>query len=352
MELKVGSSVRFLNDVGGGVVTKILDKQKVMVLTHDGFEVPSGIKELVVIAEPDNYKMDEPNAKQAKEVPQKTKTEKINPEKLFFPDFDFDFTNGDKLDLLLAFYKQGKANADNLEVYLINNSNYHTFYNLVRKGTDGKATQYATGVLEANTKNKIGHVTPDSFNTAPEFVVQAVFYQKNQYKLHEPASVTLKINPVKLLKDNAYKENDFFQDRALILPVVGETSQRETLKAISDVDIKKALLQKDKNITNIAPVKTVKPDKLEIDLHIQALVDDFKGLSNGEILELQMERFKSELKQAMAQGPKKLVFIHGVGNGVLKLEIRKELDRLFKKLTYQDASFKEYGYGATLVKLF
>ena len=46
---------------------------------------------------------------------------------------------------------------------------------------------------------------------------------------------------------------------------------------------------------------------------------------------------------------KKIVFIHGVGNGVLKNEIRKALEKKYKWHTFQDASFKEYGYGATMV---
>ena len=43
------------------------------------------------------------------------------------------------------------------------------------------------------------------------------------------------------------------------------------------------------------------------------------------------------------------MFIHGVGNGTLKTELRKALGIEYKKLTYHDASFKEYGYGATLI---
>ncbi len=46
-----------------------------------------------------------------------------------------------------------------------------------------------------------------------------------------------------------------------------------------------------------------------------------------------------------------MVFIHGVGNGKLKYEIHKLLDTRFAGLKYQDASFKEYGFGATLVYL-
>ncbi|MFP4019887.1 MAG: Smr/MutS family protein [Bacteroidales bacterium] len=46
-----------------------------------------------------------------------------------------------------------------------------------------------------------------------------------------------------------------------------------------------------------------------------------------------------------------MVFIHGVGNGRLRYELRKSLDKDYPDLDYQDASFQEYGYGATLVFL-
>ena len=98
--------------------------------------------------------------------------------------------------------------------------------------------------------------------------------------------------------------------------------------------------------------KAIQSQIVEVDLHIHELLDDFRGLSNSEMPEIQMRKFREELDNAMRKGIKKIVFIHGVGAGVLKLEIRKELDRMKKKLDYQDASFKEYGYGATLVRIF
>jgi dsDNA-specific endonuclease/ATPase MutS2 len=48
---------------------------------------------------------------------------------------------------------------------------------------------------------------------------------------------------------------------------------------------------------------------------------------------------------------RKMVFIHGVGNGKLKYELIKALNERYPDLVYQDASFKEYGYGATMVYL-
>ncbi|HYX08752.1 MAG TPA: Smr/MutS family protein, partial [Bacteroidales bacterium] len=93
-----------------------------------------------------------------------------------------------------------------------------------------------------------------------------------------------------------------------------------------------------------------KPGQVEeVDLHIQEIVDDYTGMSNGEIINIQLARFTTSLEGAIRNNVKKIVFIHGVGNGKLKYELRKILDNKYPHLRYQDASFREYGYGATLV---
>ncbi len=89
----------------------------------------------------------------------------------------------------------------------------------------------------------------------------------------------------------------------------------------------------------------------EVDLHIQQIISDYESLTPGEILEAQMARFTTALEGAIRSNQKKIVFIHGRGEGKLKYEIRKKLESDYPGLTFQDASFKEYGYGATLVIL-
>ena len=74
-------------------------------------------------------------------------------------------------------------------------------------------------------------------------------------------------------------------------------------------------------------------------------------MSNGEIVETQLARFETSLETALRGNAQKIVFIHGVGNGKLKYELRKKLDKNYPDIRYQDASFKEYGYGATMVYL-
>ena len=107
---------------------------------------------------------------------------------------------------------------------------------------------------------------------------------------------------------------------------------------------------------DIPVVRKPKPEKKnsdisEIDLHITEILDDHRGMSNGEILQVQLDRFTTTLEGALKTDQKRIVFIHGLGNGKLKFEVRKLLDTKYNHLKYQDASFKEYGYGATMVIL-
>jgi hypothetical protein len=87
---------------------------------------------------------------------------------------------------------------------------------------------------------------------------------------------------------------------------------------------------------------------LEIDLHIEKLVPNKRGLSNYDILTIQMENAKRQLEFAISKRMPRVVFIHGVGEGVLK----SELDFLFgryENVSFQDANYQKYGSGATEV---
>lgn len=87
---------------------------------------------------------------------------------------------------------------------------------------------------------------------------------------------------------------------------------------------------------------------LEIDLHIEKLVPNKRGMSNYDILTLQMETAQRQLEFAMKNRIPKVVFIHGVGEGVLKAELDFLLGR-YDNLNFQDANYQKYGLGATEV---
>jgi hypothetical protein len=87
----------------------------------------------------------------------------------------------------------------------------------------------------------------------------------------------------------------------------------------------------------------------EMDLHIEELLESHHAMSNTEILLKQMKEFRGMFKKAKKEGIHKLIVIHGVGEGVLKNEIRSYLDTQDQVDVY-DADFSEYGKGATAVE--
>lgn len=91
-------------------------------------------------------------------------------------------------------------------------------------------------------------------------------------------------------------------------------------------------------------------DVWEIDLHIEEHLDSHAHLSNAQILAKQMAIFKSFYKDARAKHIRKLVVIHGVGEGVLKDEVRLFLHNK-DGVEYFDANYQEYGKGATAIEI-
>ena len=85
---------------------------------------------------------------------------------------------------------------------------------------------------------------------------------------------------------------------------------------------------------------------LEVDLHIEKLVPSKRGMSNYDILTLQMETAKRQLDFAIKNRMPKVVFIHGVGAGVLRQELEYLLKR-YDAVSFEDANFQKYGRGAT-----
>ena len=87
------------------------------------------------------------------------------------------------------------------------------------------------------------------------------------------------------------------------------------------------------------------------DLHIAALLDNLNGLSNSDILNYQLDKFRKVMRANEHKLGQKIVFIHGKGEGVLRHAILDELKRKWPRCTAQDASFQEYGFGATQVTI-
>ncbi len=115
----------------------------------------------------------------------------------------------------------------------------------------------------------------------------------------------------------------------------------------------KNLVIAEKEIPKPNYTNTEKKSKKEIpvpdfDLHIEKLVKNHKSMSNYDILTIQTETAKRHIEFAIRNRIPKIVFIHGVGEGILKSELDFMLGR-YDNVTFQDANYQKYGSGATEV---
>ena len=342
--IKVGDKVKFLNDVGGGVVTRFLNKNMVMVENYDGFEIPYPILQLLNTSDPELNIGSEKIERVAVQQPITT-TVKVEENKGVIikgkesPDFYFCIVPTDSTNPI----------GGEIDLFLVNDSNFTVLYNYSHfKNGFVKTIKY--GTVQPNSKIELESLLQDDLSELPEFGFQILFFRKEENDWHEPVVKRFKVNPVKFYKETSFHPNQLFKKNALILQISRNILTTEIDKLTED-DFKKLVQEKEEKPAPEKPVQKRTEDIVEIDLHINELLDNSAGLSNSEILEIQKEKVESEMKLAIQTGVKKIVFIHGVGQGVLKQEVINLLKTKFKKYYFQDASFKEYGYGATMVIL-
>ncbi|HLV45750.1 MAG TPA: Smr/MutS family protein [Flavobacterium sp.] len=126
--------------------------------------------------------------------------------------------------------------------------------------------------------------------------------------------------------------------------VIREASMRSAVgRAKSEkVDSKKKYVQPNK--------RTKDEFVFKVDLHIEKLIAKPGSLNNFEKLNLQVDTARAQLEFAQRNNIRHIVFIHGMGDGVLKAELEFLFGR-YSDLVYQDADYHKYGLGATEVFL-
>ncbi|MEZ4857630.1 MAG: DNA mismatch repair protein MutS [Flavobacteriaceae bacterium] len=132
-----------------------------------------------------------------------------------------------------------------------------------------------------------------------------------------------------------------FQENELVIEE-GLSTMKLTEGLSKEIFLEKEIRPKKKVISKTKK-GTIPP--MEVDLHIEQLAKNHKQLSAYQILNLQMDTAKYKLEFAIKNKIQRLIFIHGVGEGVL----RAELEFLIKKydaLKMTDADYQKYGRGA------
>jgi len=374
MAICVGDTVRFLNEVGGGKVTRIKDNTA-YVLTEEGFEIPINISQLVVInknsvekTSENEEKTPEKNIKQndflinynyaereettfEDELIENKYDKKDEEKKVVNEENKSSVENYDKIFIAFVPENNKKDGEDGVSVYLINDSDFILLYSIgINEGNEHALLD--SGEADGFEKINISTIAKESYPTIKSITIQIIKFKKGIYKTENVINEELKIKSFKLLTDSTFKNNEYFDLPAWVIQLgtdfIDDKKEKQTIKNMSDI-----IFVKETEEPDLSKKYTKRPEPilLEVDLHINQLIDSTVGLSHTEMLNIQLSKFRSELESAIKNKENKIVFIHGIGNGTLKMAIRKELDDLYKHLQYQDASFKEYGYGATMVLL-
>jgi hypothetical protein len=324
MKLRIGDTVSFLNEVGQGIITRFKDKDTVFVEMPDGFEIPYLIKKLVpihteLILNPEVENLD-------------LVVENVLSDSVYFviePDHD--------MPMLVTDYK----------FYLFNSSSYNIAFTYSVKDDEHFQT-LKHGELGAYQKIYLRQVKK---NFLKEFVfhkIDCLFFKNMHYKIQSPISEILHINEKTLLQSNLLSHDEFnFSVYAFILKDdFTEIKKAEQNLNQEDITRLKSIKEFKQPQKKSVAKQRIKDLTKEIDLHIEELMDSYSSLTNGEILAIQTERFEKELRYAINNGIKKLIVIHGVGNGKLKAEIADILNSI-EDVSFYDASYKNYGFGAT-----
>lgn len=380
--MKIGDKVRFLNEVGGGVVSGFQGKNTVLVRDADGFDIPVLIHECVVV-DTDSYNIAKrptppaaphpakgrrdagDTADKEKDgrplptvaaAPAQTDEEDVTGRPVTFTPRPVERRGADVLNVYLAYLPVDARELSDtaFEAYLVNDSNYYLHFTYLSASGAGRQLR-AEGTVEPNTKVFLEEFRRDALPELERVAVQFVAFKRDRLFQPKPAfDVELRLDGTKFYKLHTFGETDFFDEPVLLCDVVRD--DRAVRSVFVDAESLQQAMLKPKDIP-ARPVKSParkapKADgPLEVDLHAAEVLETTAGMSNKDILDYQLDIFRRTMDEHLKERGKRIVFIHGKGDGVLRQALLRELRTKYKSCQSQDASFREYGFGATMVTI-
>lgn len=393
--MNIGDKVRFLNTTGGGKIAGFQGKDLVLVCDDDGFEIPTLRSEIVVV-ETDNYNL------VRKPVPSKERAstsesdglshtsikaalaahaaaanggENGAPEEELLEDesepADKEITfqprplerrGADQVNFYIGFLPVDSRalSQTEFEVYLINDSNLYVRFLLLTQEGEQYSLRHE-GLVLPNQKLLLDTIGHSDLPQWERLTFQLLAYKTDKpFALKSPQNITLRVDGTKFYKLHSFAASDFFNEPALVRPLVSEDRPAQSVsiaaetveEALITPEVVRQAAESPKQQPARATDKSVTLDRnaiVEVDLHADVLLESTRGLTPTDILMMQIKAFHDTMRQYAKDKGRRIVFIHGKGEGVLRATLLKELKNHYRHCTHQDASFREYGFGATMV---
>ena len=410
--IKVGDTIRYLNASGGGVVKRI-ERGVAWVEGSDGFELPTPIHECVVVDSRDTFvpaykppvvKRQEPTAQQPKSgAPVATPA---TPEPVESAEQDlsfvaplskgpwFDRSGGEQLQVHIAYLPVSYEHLGQspYETYLINESNYHLLFTYSTTTTAGGYKLRSAGVLEPDMRVLVEEFDASEINDHAISHFQFIAYKPERtYRSMPPVERQVRMDVVKLVKRHAFRENPFFDEDALVIPVLeaydgtrqapaeeptpapnrsGALPQRAIERTAQATVAQKGAQKASQKSTKKASAKpqpeSKRPDTPvapqaapaateqtieKVGLEAERILPNTTGMTPHEVLLYQLKNFRRELDKRLDRRGSKVVFIHGAGQGVLHQLIINRIEQDYPMVQYRDVTFDGFPMGAIEVTI-
>ena len=410
--IKVGDTIRYLNASGGGVVKRI-ERGVAWVEGPDGFELPTPIHECVVVDSRDTFvpaykppvvKRQEPTAQQPKSSAPVATPATSEPVGSAEQDLSFvaplskgpwfDRSGGEQLQVHVAYLPVSYEHFGQspYETYLINESNYHLLFTYSTTTTAGGYKLRSAGVLEPDMRVLVEEFDASEINDHAISHFQFIAYKPERtYRSMPPVERQVRMDVVKLVKRHAFRENPFFDEDALVIPVLeaydgtrqasaeepapapnrsgalpqraiertpqATVAQKGTQKA-SQKPTKKASAKPQSESkrpdTPVAPQAAPAATEQTIEkvgLEAERILPNATGMTPHEVLLYQLKNFRRELDKRLDRRGSKVVFIHGAGQGVLHQLIINRIEQDYPMVQYRDVTFDGFPMGAIEVTI-
>ncbi len=371
---KPGDTVRYLSAVGGGKITRI--EGQMAYVDEDGFETPVLLKELVVVMPAGHDKesgksrlMFDQKAFDAGRAPAAEQKKETAPAAEILSPAP-ETSHGNRLNLTIAFEPVDIKNLSKTSfgVVLVNDSNYHLRFSALKQGAESRDWKLLyEGEVYPNELIDIATIDHGMLPEMERIAVQCIAWKDNgEFELKAPVNAVRKLDLTKFYKLHCFRKSIYFDSPVIEFPLVSDdhavgvydasevirsaSSDSETLKLRSELASKFNIEKKQHKKQPHRSPSALLP-LIEVDLHIHELTDTTAGMQPKDMLAMQLDAVRRTMNAHKARIGQKIVFIHGKGDGVLRKAVLELLKREYPYAELQDASFQEYGFGATLVTI-
>lgn len=344
MRFKAGDKVKFLNEKGGGKILSVIDSKLVKVELDNGFEMPILASDLILDYRAEGQAEKPQTSPTFTQASNSEEEEKTN----ISPISSWGNIKEEKgIYLVYEPHDQQWVLTGKIDVLLVNNTSLEMLYSLFLE-QDGQLRGVDFSSVPPESRIVIETIDRDELENWTKGYLQVLLHHDVPEKVYLPVHSVIDINISRFYKEGSYRSNSLVTGRALIVNISflsslesasfseSERKSNPAVKAqVAETIKEKPLIDKHRTTHGVAIV----------DLHIGELLDNIAGLSSHDMFNIQLNYFKKTLESAINSEYQKVTYIHGIGNGVLKNAIIKEIED-YENIENQMASISKFGVGA------